>query len=170
MPLSHKPLEAVTEGDLKLLIDGAVAEGRRIEFKRDLPGRRDDDKREFLADVTSFANAAGGDLIFGMDESGGVAASITPIAEADADAELRGAGASARSSGRQRRSRASGWSDGQRPCRRAVRESPAPSRSYRPPRRLAQRPPWCATRRSAIRPYRYALRPRTRRVCPSDDH
>jgi hypothetical protein len=89
MPLSHKPLEAITAGDLKLLIEGAVAEGRRIEFKRDLPGKRDDDKREFLADVTSFANAAGGDLIFGIVESGGVASSVAPIAEADADAELR---------------------------------------------------------------------------------
>ena len=28
--------------------------------------RADDDKREFLSDVTSFANAAGGDLIFGL--------------------------------------------------------------------------------------------------------
>ena len=33
-----------------------------------LPGQSDDDKREFVSDITSFANAAGGDLIFGVKE------------------------------------------------------------------------------------------------------
>jgi len=35
---------------------------------RDLPSGSDADKKEFQADVTSFANAAGGDLVFGIEE------------------------------------------------------------------------------------------------------
>src|SRR5262249_50125683 len=51
-----------------LRIDG-VREGRQLEYKESLPKTDDpDDKREFLSDVTSFANAAGGDLIFGARE------------------------------------------------------------------------------------------------------
>lgn len=66
-----------------------VAEDRTLEFKRDKVGGRDDDKREFLADVSSFANAQGGDLIFGVEEAGGVAASTPGISSADPDAEMQ---------------------------------------------------------------------------------
>lgn len=87
MPLSHIALESLTESDLQGLIAGAVPEGRRIEYKRDLPGTNDEAKREFLADVTSFANAAGGDLLYGIDEDGGQAGGI-PGVSGDADAEI----------------------------------------------------------------------------------
>jgi hypothetical protein len=43
-----------------------VAEGRQLDYKEQLPISSDDDKREFLGDVTSFANTAGGDLIYGV--------------------------------------------------------------------------------------------------------
>jgi hypothetical protein len=54
---------------LESLRSDGVQEGRQlVEYKEALPGNSDDDKREFLSDVTSFANAAGGDLIFGVRE------------------------------------------------------------------------------------------------------
>lgn len=87
MPFSHLPLENLTEQDLQALVMGGVPEGRRIEYKRDLPGNSDDAKREFLADVTSFANAAGGDLLYGVEEDGGQARGIPGIS-GDADAEI----------------------------------------------------------------------------------
>jgi hypothetical protein len=87
MPLSHIALENLTEPDLQGLIAGAVPEGRRIEYKRDLPGTNDEAKRELLADVTSFANAAGGDLLYGIVEDGGQARGI-PGVSGDADAEI----------------------------------------------------------------------------------
>ena len=37
-----------------------------MEYKRETYGTNDDQRREFLADVSSFANAAGGDLVIGM--------------------------------------------------------------------------------------------------------
>jgi len=67
-----KLLNAITEEDLQSLITNGVAEGRTIDYKRDLPGNSDGDKKEFLADVSSFANTGGGDLVFGMDEAGGL--------------------------------------------------------------------------------------------------
>jgi predicted HTH transcriptional regulator len=64
-----KPLDHITEADLQALISDAVPEGRTIEYKRALPGNSDGEKKEFLADISSFANTSGGDLIYGMDES-----------------------------------------------------------------------------------------------------
>jgi predicted HTH transcriptional regulator len=61
----------MTEEDLQRLIEDAVTEGRRVDFKISLPGPTDADKREFLADVTSFANSSGGQLYFGIREEGG---------------------------------------------------------------------------------------------------
>jgi len=72
MPLFGKPLEAVTENDLQPIIAAGIAENRIIEYKSALPGRRDEDKREFVKDVVSFANSAGGNIIYGMTASDGI--------------------------------------------------------------------------------------------------
>ena len=61
-----KEFDAITKADIEALVANGVAEGRTIEYKQQLPGGTDDDKKEFFADVSSFANAAGGDLIFGV--------------------------------------------------------------------------------------------------------
>jgi Schlafen, AlbA_2 len=62
------PLEQIDAAQLEALRADSVREGRQLDYKEILPGNSDDDKREFLSDVTSFANAAGGDLIFGVRE------------------------------------------------------------------------------------------------------
>ena len=84
-----KPLESVTEADLQALIANAVPEGKTIEYKQALPGNADADKKEFLADVSSFANTTGGDLIYGVTEDHGVPATIVGVAANDMDFELR---------------------------------------------------------------------------------
>jgi hypothetical protein len=71
-----KQLTDVTLADIKALAANAISEGRTLEFKAELPGPKDDDKREFLNDVTSFANTDGGDLIFGVTAKAGVAKSV----------------------------------------------------------------------------------------------
>ena len=45
-----------------------MAESRYLDYKERLPGDSDEDKRELLADVTAFANTAGGDLLYGVRE------------------------------------------------------------------------------------------------------
>ena len=63
-----KSIDKITEEDLQSLINNSVLEGKTIEYKQSFPSNSDSDKKEFLADVSSFANAIGGDLIFGMIE------------------------------------------------------------------------------------------------------
>lgn len=63
-----KPVDQITEQDLQALVDYAVLEGKTIEYKVTLPGSSDSEKKEFLADVSSFANCVGGDLIYGIAE------------------------------------------------------------------------------------------------------
>ena len=60
--------EQVDATRLQSLIADAVSEGRQLDYKEKLPGGSDEDKREFLADVTSLANGAGGDIIYGIRE------------------------------------------------------------------------------------------------------
>ncbi len=64
----NKNIEQITKDDLQALIDNEVSERKTIEYKQALPEGSDKDKREFLADVSSFANASGGDLIYGVAE------------------------------------------------------------------------------------------------------
>jgi predicted HTH transcriptional regulator len=84
----NKPLESIDEGDLQELIDNQVPEGKTIEYKEALPGNSDGDKKEFLADVSLFANAAGGNLIFGMKEDSGTLVEIRGLQISNVDAEI----------------------------------------------------------------------------------
>jgi predicted HTH transcriptional regulator len=72
MSLATKPTSQITEVDLEALITDKEAEGKTIDYKRDRLGQSDGDKKEFLYDVSSFANAAGGHIVFGMDENEGI--------------------------------------------------------------------------------------------------
>ena len=68
----NKSIKDIPEKDLQELRDRQEVEGKTIEYKQELPGNTDADKKEFLADVSSFANSSGGDLIYGMVEEGGI--------------------------------------------------------------------------------------------------
>jgi hypothetical protein len=82
-----KPLSDISEADLQHLKEAGVEEGKTIEYKRELPGTRDEDKREFLADVSSFANTDGGDILYGADEDRGVITSLMGVSSPDFDIE-----------------------------------------------------------------------------------
>lgn len=86
MALTRVALDAINEGHLSGLITAKAAESLHIEYKRDTYGGNDDARREFLADISSFANSLGGDLIIGMVASKGVPIYFRPFA-GDADAE-----------------------------------------------------------------------------------
>lgn len=68
MSLLHMALKDVKAEDIDRLRDNAVSESREIDYKQEIIGGSDEDKREFLADVSSFANAGGGDIVFGVKE------------------------------------------------------------------------------------------------------
>src|SRR5262245_14494167 len=63
-----KRLAEIVASDLDELVTAGRGEGRTIDYKSSLPGGSDDDRREFLYDVTSLANTHGGDLIYGVEE------------------------------------------------------------------------------------------------------
>lgn len=79
----ERALADIGEADLQRLIATGRSEGRQLDFKRDWPGGSDADVRELLADVTSFANSEGGDIIFGMAEDGNSVATELPGVAAD---------------------------------------------------------------------------------------
>lgn len=66
MSLFHKPIELITEADIQALIQQQVPESRMLDYKLMLPSPNDNN--EFRYDVTAFANAGGGELIFGVRE------------------------------------------------------------------------------------------------------
>jgi len=75
----------LTQADLDSLIDAGVCERRDVEFKAELPGQSGQQKKEFLADVSSFANTVGGWIFYGIEEEEGVASSLEGCGVPDAD-------------------------------------------------------------------------------------
>jgi hypothetical protein len=90
-----KPLPDVVAEDLQRLQVNRVAESRSLEYKQSLPGGNDADRKEFLADVSSFANAIGGDVIYGIAESRedgkatGIPEAVEGLVVGNTDAETR---------------------------------------------------------------------------------
>ena len=67
-PFSGKPLSSVTVEDVRRLIDNAVCESAHLDYKRELSIDNPEQRKEFLRDVSAFANAHGGTIIYGVDE------------------------------------------------------------------------------------------------------
>src|SRR5882724_3565153 len=84
-----RKLEEIAAVDLEHLLANSVTEGKTIEYKKVLPGNSDSDKKEFLADVSSFANTTSGDLIYGVDEAQGAPTGISGLYLSDPDLEVR---------------------------------------------------------------------------------
>lgn len=81
----------ITQADIERLVVDQVQEGPHLDFKRELPSAWDDKaKHRFMADVTAFANAGGGDIIYGIDEDADAqAVSIVPQMATSIDQEVR---------------------------------------------------------------------------------
>ncbi len=66
-----KLIDQIIERDLQDLIELRIAERKTLDYKRDLPARTPTDRDKFLANVSSFANTSGGDLIYGIEAPSG---------------------------------------------------------------------------------------------------
>lgn len=84
--INGKRLDQIVASDLEIL--RSVQEGKTIEYKLDLPKKTDKDKKEFLADISSFANTSGGQLYFGILSKKGLPQLIDGIEISDPDAEI----------------------------------------------------------------------------------
>jgi len=79
MALNDIILDKITEQDLQRLKDAGTLESLYIDYKRQTYGGSEAEHVEFLADVSSFANTVGGDLVIGMAEAKGVPTAIVPF-------------------------------------------------------------------------------------------
>lgn len=72
---------------LQALIVSSVREEKTIEYKREIPGAADSEAVRFLATVSSFANTAGGDVLFGVEANDGVPVKLPGIEIDNLDGE-----------------------------------------------------------------------------------
>lgn len=91
-PIIGIPLENIGEKDLQALIDTGYHEDKFIDYKKELPAFAlqktnvpDKDKKEFLNDISSFANASGGDIIYGIPEKNGVPINLSGVSISKSD-------------------------------------------------------------------------------------
>lgn len=83
-----RQFEDLAEADLRFLIDSKVAERRTLEYKAKMYGSKDEDIREMLRDVASMANAEGGVIVIGLDETkDGVARELVDVPDAKVQAK-----------------------------------------------------------------------------------
>jgi hypothetical protein len=89
MSLGNLNFDDITEDNLRELIEVGVPEGLLFEYKRDMYGKSNDDKKEALKDISSFANSFGGHLIIGIEEQDGIPTNIIPLQNINPDAEIQ---------------------------------------------------------------------------------
>lgn len=77
---------AWTVDDIEVLLLSRAREGKSIDYKKQLP-RRNEDVQKLLADVSAFANAEGGAIVFGVEEDDGEPTNCCGVGEVDFDRE-----------------------------------------------------------------------------------
>jgi Putative DNA-binding domain len=84
----------ICSSDILRLIDEKTVERKTLEYKEKLSIATGDERAEFLYDISSFANASGGDIIFGIsderDDKGnttGIPGKLRPLTLASAATE-----------------------------------------------------------------------------------
>ncbi len=84
--LLSSPLELVQHADLMALISNQVPEAFDLDFKSEMYGPTDKDRRDAATDVAALANTAGGLLVLGIEEDDQARATAAPgleLSEAD---------------------------------------------------------------------------------------
>jgi hypothetical protein len=79
------PQDELKADTLRSLITSKIGEGQVIEFKREIDASDAKAKKNLSGEVASFANAIGGDIVFGIDEKSGTASELVALPGFDAD-------------------------------------------------------------------------------------
>jgi len=81
MYFTSAEVQNLDETGLRKFLEKRVPEGHHLDYKETLSGNNDRAKREFLKDITAFANANGGDILIGVEE---------PQESLEVDAQIHG--------------------------------------------------------------------------------
>ncbi|MEK9149281.1 MAG: RNA-binding domain-containing protein, partial [Candidatus Desantisbacteria bacterium] len=85
-----KKLSDLQVEDLQRLVTDQVQERDTVEYKRDMYGNSDANKKELLKDITSMANHHGGYLLIGIDENDeGIPVNVVGIEPSNHDEQIR---------------------------------------------------------------------------------
>jgi hypothetical protein len=86
--MARLDFENLDEKALRSICEQRWEEGGLLDFKQTLPAKDDKGRRELCKDVSAFANAGGGDLLFGVVEKNGAAFDLSPIVDEAHDAAI----------------------------------------------------------------------------------
>lgn len=86
MSIAEIPLDKIDESTLQSLVRNEVDERLRLDYKLKLAHGTNDEKKELLRDVASFANTAGGDILFGIRDEQGKPVEIVGVSIDNPDA------------------------------------------------------------------------------------
>jgi schlafen family protein len=67
-----EPIDQINWTDIEALISNKVRERQTLDYKAVLPGKSDEEKKDFLKDITALANSSGGHLVYGVSDEDGV--------------------------------------------------------------------------------------------------
>ncbi len=68
MYFTSDQITALTKESLSEFLSNKIPEGGHLDYKLKLPDNKDKGYKEFLKDITSFANSVGGNIIIGVNE------------------------------------------------------------------------------------------------------
>lgn len=85
----NKHFSNISIEDILALKSNGIQEGKSIDFKLELHLDSGTQRKEFAADITSFANTIGGDLIIGVSEEQGIIEGLLGIEVDDKDKLLQ---------------------------------------------------------------------------------
>ena len=80
--------EDIGFSDLEALLNNQVAEGKTIEYKKEIVTSASSDKEPFLAGISAFANTVGGDFIISIEAKDGIPSNLSGVNFTSADAEI----------------------------------------------------------------------------------
>lgn len=89
MIFSGKRIDEISAENIKGLLEAGVPEGKEVDYKQNLPANDNEGKKEFLADVSSFANTTGGYLIFGIREENLIPVEICGLPNLNPDIDIQ---------------------------------------------------------------------------------